>query len=652
LSDIPSPDLVWREDGSPESKQYGDIYFSVEDGLAETRHVFLDGNHLPDAWSDGEHFTIGETGFGTGLNFLATLALWHKTRKPNQRLHFVSVEGFPLRPDDLSRALSQWPDLKPFAELLVNRYPTPSRGTHQITFPDNVSLTLIEDDALSALQNLDATIDAWFLDGFSPATNPDMWSESLFEEIARSSKQGTTLATFTAAGAVRRGLAAQGFTVEKIPGFGRKREMIVGQFENPSEKKLSAPWYQRPAPAYPKNVAIVGAGVAGLAAADALSRAGISATLIDEVGVGSGASGNPAALFMPRMAVDQSAEGQFHIAAYLHAERWLGCLPVANRHEIFRNCGVLQIATNQSEAKRFETLFSRNLLPTGHLEFVSASDLRGFVGIASEHPALFFPKSGVLKPSALLQYLQGHITLEKASVHSLAREGNVWSLRDAGGSPILETDSVILANGPGLATFAQTSWLPLEPVRGQLTFLPEGVLQRQQYAIVAGHYLISHEDGSALTGATYELGDVVDTPLTPTNIGHRHNLDAWSEAIPGMKESLSNLDPASLSGRVALRTQVPDRVPFAGAAPDEPAYREAYDRLRHGDRFAPYPPAPYVQGLYLLGGLGARGFSTAQLLAEHLVAHIVGSPSPLPLDMAEAIHPARFIVRGLRKNLL
>lgn len=650
-SDIAAPEILWRADGSLESTHYKDIYFSSDGGLKETHHVFLQGNRLPSAWAGHTQFTIGETGFGTGLNFLATWALWRETQTPGQHLNYISVEGFPLDREDLARALEQWPELAPLSAVLIEHYPTPHRGVHSLIFPDNVTLTLIEGEALAALQNLDAHVDAWFLDGFSPASNPDMWSPELFEEIARLSTPGTTFATYTVAGTVRRGLSAAGFAVQKEPGFGRKRDMLTGTFGGRDATPHDRPWYQIPTPQPHDTACVVGAGIAGASAAAALTRAGVTVTLIDEEGLGAGASGNPAALFMPRMAADDSAEGRFHIAAYLHMERWLTQLPDATRAEIFRPCGVLQLARTDTDTRRFETLAARSPLPPDHMELVHADALEALTGFKTGRPALLFPKSGVLTPLALLRHLTSDISVRTASVRSITRNDDRWSLLTADGTPIAQADTLILANGASLNLYPQTDWLPLEPVRGQITYLEQGVLPPQAHALVAGPYLISHEDGSALTGATYDPGASLQAPLTPTAPAHQRNLDALGDALPAMRASLSELDVSGLSGRVAFRAQVPDRVPFAGPAPDHPAYLKAYDRLRHGDRFAAYPPAPNHPGLFLFGGLGARGFATALLLGELLVAQIVGAPLPLRSPLTEIVHPARFIVRALRKNV-
>lgn len=646
---LPSPDLSWRADGSPVSARFDDIYFSTEDGLAETRHVFLNGNGLPGAWKDRARFTICETGFGTGLNFLATWALWRDTRHPDQHLDFVSVEGFPLSGQELAQALARWPDLKELGDVLAANYPAPHRGTHQIALPGDVTLTLLEDDALTALQGLEASVDAWFLDGFAPASNPDMWSEALFAEMARLSAPGATLATFTVAGAVRRGLAAQGFEVAKAPGFGRKRDMLTGTLTERPGKPHPKPWYQIPARPAPESALIVGAGIAGASVARALARRGVKVTLVEADTPGAGASGNPAALFMPRLAADDSAEGRFHIAAYLHMERWLSALDANDSAGIFRRTGVLQLAQSPSEAKRFEKIAARAPLPPGHMDLLDPAETKRVGEVETDLPALFFPRGGVLTPRAVLHRLLDGLGVQRAAVQRFVHDDDQWCVEAEKSGP-LSADALVLANGPGLTGFRETSWLPLEPVLGQITELPAGVLPQFAPALAAGPYLITHEDGSSLTGATYELGIAPGGPHRPTTAGHEKNLSSLGRALPAFAPALATLRPDKLEGRVAFRAQVPDRVPFAGPAPDHDAYLAAYERQRHGDRFAPYPPPSCHSGLFLVGGLGARGFATALLLGEILAAEMTGAPVPLPADVGEAIHPARFIIRYLRKN--
>ncbi|HXI86246.1 MAG TPA: tRNA (5-methylaminomethyl-2-thiouridine)(34)-methyltransferase MnmD, partial [Parvularculaceae bacterium] len=197
--------LDWAA-GAPRSRDFDDIYFS-DDGAAEVEHVFLAGNDLAARFSSADVFWIGELGFGTGLNFLKTWALWERASKPGARLVYLSIEKFPMRAEDLARAHAAWPELGDHAARLRKGLPPPVAGLHHIDIAPGVTLILGLGDAMNILCSLEARINAWFLDGFAPSKNPDMWSEALFREIAWLSAPGATVATFTVAGDVRRALA-------------------------------------------------------------------------------------------------------------------------------------------------------------------------------------------------------------------------------------------------------------------------------------------------------------------------------------------------------------------------------------------------------------------------------------------------------------
>jgi len=216
--------------GAPRSAQFDDVYFSAEDGLAETRHVFLAGNGLPESWADLQDIVIAETGFGTGLNFLAVWQMFEECAGSNQSLHFVSVEKYPLSVDEIRDALSCWEELSPLAEKLCGVYGGICGEGGTVRLTERVSLSLYIGDVNEVLPGLEITPHFWFLDGFRPSTNPEMWSDIVFENMGRLSAPGTRFATFTSAGFVRRGLKAVGFGVQKIPGYGRKREMAVGVY--------------------------------------------------------------------------------------------------------------------------------------------------------------------------------------------------------------------------------------------------------------------------------------------------------------------------------------------------------------------------------------------------------------------------------------
>ncbi|MCK0150228.1 tRNA (5-methylaminomethyl-2-thiouridine)(34)-methyltransferase MnmD [Marivita sp. S6314] len=217
----PEP-LDWRDGDVPVSRRFDDPYFSLDDGLAETRYVFLTGNGLPDRFRDGFH--IAELGFGTGLNLLASLQLWRETGQTGV-LHFTSFEAFPMLPDDMIRAQQAFVDLAPLAEELR---PFWQKNARTITLPD-LRFTLVEGDARKTVPTLTKDVDAWFLDGFSPAKNPELWEPDLLAQVGQHTASGGTAATYTAAGHVRRALAAAGLTPERIPGFGRKRHMTIAR---------------------------------------------------------------------------------------------------------------------------------------------------------------------------------------------------------------------------------------------------------------------------------------------------------------------------------------------------------------------------------------------------------------------------------------
>ena len=219
-------DIEWIDGDQPRSTTFGDTYFSRDDGQAETRHVFLEGNDLPPRLGQCRHFRVSELGFGTGLNVLETWRLWQDIRRCDAMLDILSVEAHPLACADIRRALSRWPDLaEPLEAMLAVYTDAFDRPVH---LDEQTRLRIVEGDALEILSKPGEAADAWFLDGFSPDRNPDLWSQDLMNAVAARTEQGGTFATYTAAGWVRRNLIAAGFVVEKSSGFGRKREMMRG----------------------------------------------------------------------------------------------------------------------------------------------------------------------------------------------------------------------------------------------------------------------------------------------------------------------------------------------------------------------------------------------------------------------------------------
>lgn len=226
--------LDWDAFGQPLSSRFSDVYFSRDNGLQESQYVFLTQNHLQERFSklaDTQTFRVGETGFGTGLNFLCTWQLFTQAARPSARLHFVSTEKFPLTANDLHKALALWPALQHLSEPFLAQYKAIHPGRQDLVFDNGrITLTLLVGDAGEMLDDYNECMDAWFLDGFAPERNPEMWSDQLFSALARLSGLHTTLSTFTSAGLVKRGLRAHGFAVKRVKGFGPKWHLLAGHY--------------------------------------------------------------------------------------------------------------------------------------------------------------------------------------------------------------------------------------------------------------------------------------------------------------------------------------------------------------------------------------------------------------------------------------
>jgi tRNA 5-methylaminomethyl-2-thiouridine biosynthesis bifunctional protein len=610
------------EAGAPRSIFFDDIYFSGR-GAEETRHVFLDGNGLERRLAAADRFALGELGFGSGLNFLSTWALWRRVRRPGARLHYLSVEKFPLRAGDLRRAGAAWPEFADGVDALARIYPPPVAGLHLLRFDDGVSLTLGFGDAATMLKGCEASIDAWFLDGFSPPKNPDMWSSAVFAEIARLSAPGATAATFTVAGAVRRGLEAAGFKTEKRAGYGRKREMLAATIGAPRAVSRRAPWFPRARHtlAAGARVAIIGGGIAGASLADAASASGLTPVIIDPEGLASGASGNPAGLIMPRLDLGGGAAARFFIAAYVHAIRTL------DRTGAYNPCGVLQPSLTEGDHQWTEKALAARLLPADMMK--------------ERDGGLFFPQGGVVDPPAYVRALAGRADLVKGRALSIEAGPDGVRVSLAGGATI-EAGAAVIANGPEALRFAEARTLPLMRVAGQIDRFPKA--QSPAVAHAFGPYTAPAPGGGLVIGATYDrLGDDEEARISVE--ATRSTIAAIGAALPDLA---ATLDAAQSVPRASVRCQTPDRLPVAGPAPDIHYYGAAYDDLRTG-KPRDYPGGDVVPNLFLLTGLGSRGLVTAPLLAAMIVAEMTDAPLPVERDIAEALHPARFFIRDLKR---
>lgn len=670
----------------PYSDVFGDVYFSEEDGFAETRHTFLDGNRLVDRWcgagaSDADVpsiFRIGETGFGTGLNFLVAWQAFDQHAPADRHLSFVSVEAFPLSRGAMARAVRAWPELSPYAQRLAEIYPTCLEGWHRLAVSPRVTLTLGFGPAEAVLADAIGEIDAWFLDGFAPGTNPDMWSPAVFAQIARLSRPGTTLATFTAAGFVRRGLEAVGFAMDKRPGYGRKREMLAGAFgvfggHGDVRAPDATPWFNVPPPCLSpdQNAIVIGGGVAGVSAGAALRRRGWQVTVL-EAGpeVARGTSGNPAPLIKPKLMQRGTPEADFYRQCYLYAMQLLRGPDAARVWRQAERAGAVQLALREDAAQREAAIIASGVLPDNDARWLTAAELSTLLGGDVVHPGTYFPRGGALDGPAVCRFLAEGLAVRcDAAVSLLDWQDGAWIVRDAAGAVLGRAAHVVLAAGhsvSGLRLQIAGQDVSVSPFAdifqwsvGDLFRMPAAV-RVTPVPVSFGKHVVPCADGAVIAGATFRRVSAADGPA-PVNAPVNAVAPSDAAREMGVRDLVRQLSAvfgvASAGGTAALyplwsgiRTSTPDRLPVVGPVPDAAAYQETYKDLRFGRAQAGYPAGRFLPGLYAVLGLGARGFSTAYLCGELVASMIAGDVLPVPRAVMEKLHPARFLIRALRRG--
>ncbi len=635
---IQPAELNWQQ-GVPYNRQFGDIYFSRTGGLAEARYIFLQQNDLPARWANTRRFTIAETGFGTGLNFLATVQAWEQTTPAGARLYYLSIEKFPLSRADLARAMEAWPELAAAAAGLLAVYPERVPGVHRCELlGGRVVLYLCFGDVAEVVPQWQARVDAWYLDGFAPGKNPDMWQDSLYARMARLSSPQATFATFTAAGFVRRGLQAAGFAVSKVPGFGGKRESLRGILRETVEEVDEAPWYRLPTYAPGERRAIIiGAGLAGGASAWMLAQQGWQVTVVERHDKPAmEASGNLAGVVMPRLSRDHDAASRFYLQAFLAAGRfWAGL-----DSEAWQPSGVLQLM----DRRKAEGLLELGL-PESLLHWLEPDEAALRIGLKVARGGVWFPRGGWAQPGPLCRELLAGPAIELrygCAVAGLERGGEGWLLRDDTGAVIDTAPVVIIANGAGLAGLSPLAELPLSAVRGQLVYLPATPSEGLRAPVCYDGYVTPAVAGHHCVGATFE----------PERVDLQWDEGEADKLLHALGRELPHWEGASakgLSGRVARRSVSPDRLPLLGPAPDAAFYADAYAELRHGRPASSYPQARYHEGLFVNAAHGARGLVSCVAAAQWLADYLEGAPVGLPRDVMQAVHPARFWIRRLRR---
>jgi len=603
----PGASLLDWQDGQPVSRRFGDVYFSRASGIDETRHVFLAGNRLAQrfaALAADALFCVGETGFGTGLNFLCAWQLFERTAVPGAQLHFVSTELDPLPVQELEGALRLWPELARFGSALLAQYGALAPGWHRFLFDrGRVMLTLVVGDARETLAQLDGQIDAWFLDGFSPAKNPQLWEPSVLRAVADRSRSGATFATYTCAGAVRRGLEEAGFRVEKTKGFGPKREMLRGELARAMASSANA--------AASREAVVVGGGLAGASAAWSLAQRGWRVQLIERhAQLAAEASGNPQGVLYARLSPSHTPLSRLVLAGYQYSLRTLRSLLPCDG-DAWSDAPVLQLAYDGQEGARQARLLELGL-PEALLHAIAMDEASHLAGITLPAGGLLFPGGGWVHPPALCRALADHphIAVRTAApVLSLERGGGGWRLV-TDGEVLAEAAVVVLAGGVESGAYPQTRDLPLRVNRGQVTLLPATPESRLLGAVLcAESYVAPARGGLHSAGATFAR----ELSIEATAADNAENLAMLARLSPALFHALQGptLAAQRLSGRAALRCVSPDYLPIIGSI---------------------------GEGLYISTAHGSRGLITTPLAGEVLGAQLGAGPAPLPRDLMADEH--------------
>jgi len=613
---IQTADLDWQlVDGIdvPVSKQFGDVYFSKNNGLLETRHVFLNGNDLTTRLADlkpFEYFCVGETGFGTGLNILALWQLWQQARPDNHsHLHAISVEKFPLSKVDLIRALNAWPELKPLADQLISQYPMPIAGCHRLSFPEErFSLDLWLGDAHDVFPVIEKTapVNAWFLDGFAPSCNPDMWEENVLNNIVRLSEIGTTFASFSVAGVLKRGLKNHGISISRPRGFKHKREMLKAIW-NPAEEtessliqEITQKKTERDTETNirPSQIAVIGAGIAGLSTAWAFAQRGHQVTIYDQSAPLSGGSGNPLALLNPKLCpVEQSAEHLMTLA-------WQHALNHYQKFKAFRPIQVNQLALKNPE----QLLELADEYPEEILAVQDTEDQE----VQTEFPSLKLLEAGAVSPHQLREeiLLHPHIQYQQAKISHIEAATKPQLFSDE--QDLGEFDHVIVCTARETAQFF-ADYPVLKPIRGQVSWLNNQAQPlSQNTAYSYGGYCMQLDAEHLILGASFYPGrDDIEVLAED----HVHNYELIHSVFPEYAQSLASTD--TWQGRASVRAQSQDYFPLLGKMKAD-------------------------EEVYSFAGLGSKGFLFAPLCSEILVAQILCEACPVPSSLVKKLSVTRF----------
>ena len=647
---LKTPELVWLNPKAPYSQEYTDRYYSEGSPEDECRHVYLAANGLPDRWikSTEKRFLIAEIGFGFGLNFILSASL-HTKLKIQKHLHYIAFEKSPPSAKQVKTFFSNFHELKTFSDTFLKKIPTPIRGCHRIHFSKNITLDLHYGDVLNEISDFYTNrlkISAWFIDGFSPKTNPSIWNNFVCTKISQLSNQETTLSSYSASGSFRRNLVSNGFDVKKATGYGRKRHMTVAKF-TANENHFEASKNKNEAI---ESVAIIGAGIAGCAAALALTKRNIPVQLFESEDHET-LTQNRISLFAlrPRLYRDISPESQFYLHSYLYTVSQLN-LYSQNEDVGWNKTGLIQLEGALNKREKFSQEKYSSIYPSGIFNYLTNKQARELSKLDLSAGGLYFPDGGFVETAKLYNFCLDAKEIAKnysTSVKSINYSDGKWTLYSAEQIEIAQSKTVIIANSHCLTQFNQTDFLPVSTSHGYSNWLEAKSKSYEPTHVICGNKTIfpstmCGENGN-LVAATYEKSLTKSSKLKAA----KENVTGANQAFTGQYFLLDK----NKDSEVGTRCGTPDRVPYIGRVPKYAYTKRELAHLRR-DAKAEFNIADecFLPNLYISAGHGSNGLSTSSFGAEILASLINGDPVPVSKRHLSAICPSRIIIRDLKKQ--
>lgn len=607
--------LELNEQGVPVSTAYHDVYYPPAGPVRQAEQVFLRGSDLPQRWQGRRQFTLCETGFGLGSNFLATWRAWRDDPQRSEFLHFVSIEAHPFRRDDLARVYKQMPPtLQDLAQELLDAWPVLVPGIHRIELDQGrVTLTLALGKAESIMRELQCRADAFYLDGFAPRGNPDMWTRSVLGQLVRLAAPGATVASWCCASQVRRDLASVGFEVFKVPGTDGKWCTLRATLRPHLGRRDAAP--------EPGRVVVVGAGLAGAACAWELARRGQAVLVCDPVlrlGLDGSHRGHRQAAISPAFALDDAPLARLSRNGVLRAWQGWKNLPPAARP---RRAGTLLFGQAGNSDADIQDALARLQLDVDWVQWWSQEQASQAVGASTARGGLYFPQGMVVDPAALTAQLLDHPLIEclpeRVQVWAGQTPGS-WDIHLEGGRVAERTTRVVLAaagrsldvlHPDVLATHHWPRLASLQNLAGQVSYLPAGTRLTASGPTLSGAgYILPAQDGGQVIGSTYlRTGQEPQVTLQ----GHAQNLSK----VGAMLSGAAAVPPESVQeGWAGWRAALSDHLPVMGGLQGHP-------------------------GLFMTAAYGSRGLSWSLLAAGLLASRWLDEPTPLERRLEQAVQP-------------